>query len=116
MPNGSESLHGGTFHRGSAAEVDGLGGGGRRWYRPPATGVEAPWTDVRNLRVSVKLRRRGADVSRALDRDAPEREPALQLGLDRQLGADLRLQPHLALAVALLRARRGHEGVEGAAL
>ena len=51
-----------------------------------------------------------------LDRDAPEGEPALELGLDRQVGADLGLQPQLALVVALLRAARGHERVEAAAL
>src|SRR5688500_18722769 len=60
--------------------------------------------------------RRGPMRRARLDRDAPEGEPALELGLDRQLGADLRLQAQLPLAVALLRARRGHERVEGAAL
>src|SRR5215217_7749647 len=51
-----------------------------------------------------------------LDRDAPEREPALELGLDGQVGADLRLEAQLALVVALLRAARGHERIEGATL
>ena len=59
-------------------------------------------------------RRLGAGVRS--DRDAPEREPALELGLDRQLGADLGLQAQLALGVALLLAAGGHERVEGAAL
>ena len=56
--------------------------------------------------------RGGAEGCPALDRDAPEREPALELGLDRQVGADLGLQAQLALGVALLRAARGHERVE----
>src|SRR4051794_31640660 len=51
-----------------------------------------------------------------LQRDVPEREPALELGLERQLGPELRLQLELALVVALLRARRRHERVEEAAL
>src|SRR5918998_2121096 len=50
------------------------------------------------------------------DRNAPEGEPALELGLDGQVLADLRLQPQLALVVALLGAVGGHERVEGAAL
>ena len=48
----------------------------------------------------------------ALDRDAPEGEPALELGLDRQVRADLGLQPQLALVVALLAAGGRHERVE----
>src|SRR5918998_2928486 len=50
------------------------------------------------------------------DRDAPEGEPALELGLDGQVLADLRLQSQLALVVALLPAGGRHERVEGAAL
>ena len=64
------------------------------------------------------VHRRGPDPGLAmpgppapLDRDAPEREPALELGLDGQLGADLGLEAQLALGVALLlaaaRARTG---------
>src|SRR4051794_3904426 len=51
-----------------------------------------------------------------LQRDVPEREPALELRLERQLGPELRLQLELALVVALLRARCRHERVEEAAL
>src|SRR5215218_3326094 len=46
-----------------------------------------------------------------LERDLPEREPALQLGLDRQLVLELRLELELALVIALLLARRGDERV-----
>jgi SAM-dependent methyltransferase len=35
--------------------------------------------------------------SAGLDRDVPEREPALELGLDREIGADLGLEAQLAL-------------------
>src|SRR4051794_22742130 len=52
----------------------------------------------------------------SLNRDSPEREPALELRLDRQGGADPRLQPELALVVALLGAGGRDEGVEAAAL
>src|SRR3954454_10244599 len=51
-----------------------------------------------------------------LDRDAPEREPALELGLDRELRADQRLDLELALGGALLLALRRHERVPRAAL
>src|SRR3954447_21663533 len=50
------------------------------------------------------------------DRDSPEGEPALELGLERQLGPDLGLQAQLALGVALLLAARRRERVERAAL
>ena len=49
--------------------------------------------------------RRGADPG--LDRDPPEREPALQFGLDRQFGGHLRLELQLALGRALLGALAG---------
>ena len=61
--------------------------------------------------------RRGAcrRLSRlSLDRDVPEREPALELRLDGQLGADLGLQAQLALGVALLLAAGRDERVERA--
>src|SRR4051812_23669896 len=74
-------------------------------------------------------RRRGRDARRAaregrgrrrpralLDRDPPEREPALELGLDREALPDLRLDLQLALGVALLAAARRHERVPVAAL
>src|SRR5271168_4798711 len=52
-----------------------------------------------------------------LDRGAPEREPALELRLDRQFVGDLRLQLQLALGGPLLRApARRHERVPVAAL
>src|SRR4051812_26203121 len=62
-----------------------------------------------------------ADIEKAftptgLDRHAPEREPALQLGLDGQLGADLRLDLQLALDAALLLSGRGDERVPEAPL
>src|SRR5215212_6529777 len=50
------------------------------------------------------------------ERDLPQREPALQLGLDRQLVLELGLELELALVVARLRAGRGHERVALAAL
>src|SRR3954451_9578594 len=52
---------------------------------------------------------RSGGVRRTLQGNFPEREPARQLGLDRQLVADLGLELELALVVALLRAGRGHE-------
>jgi hypothetical protein len=45
-----------------------------------------------------------------LERHAPEREPALELGLEGQLVAELRLDLELALGVALLLARAGTKG------
>ena len=53
-----------------------------------------------------------------LDRDSPQREPALEFGLDRQFRGHLRLQLQLALGRALLRPRAGagHERVPVAAL
>ena len=60
------------------------------------------------------VHRRRADPR--LDRDVPEREPALELRLDGQVGADLGLQAQLALGVALLLAARRDERVERAAL
>src|SRR4051812_20177732 len=50
------------------------------------------------------------------DRHAPEGKPALQLGLQRQFSADLRLDLELALDVARLLSRGGHEGVPGTPL
>src|SRR4051794_20682591 len=50
------------------------------------------------------------------DGNAPEGEPALELGLDRQLAAQLGLDLQLALGVALLLAARRHERVPRAAL
>src|SRR4029079_7126950 len=58
---------------------------GRRWYRRTGVWLEGRWTDVRTLRTSLKQRRPAADARVRLDRDAPEGEPALELGLDRQL-------------------------------
>ena len=51
----------------------------------------------------------------ALDRDPPEREPALDLGLDRQFLADLGLDLQLALGVAFLLRRPawGRTGTSG---
>src|SRR4051795_7396707 len=57
-----------------------------------------------------------SDTPQGLDRHAPQGEPALQLGLDRQLAADLRLELQLALHVARLVPRGGHERVPRAAL
>src|SRR5439155_18954763 len=51
-----------------------------------------------------------------LDGHTPQREPALELGLDRQLATDLRLELQLALDGALLGARRRHERVPVAPL
>src|SRR4051794_25097967 len=51
-----------------------------------------------------------------LQRDVPEGKPALELGLERELGADLRLEAELALVVALLLAAGRDERVEGTAL
>src|SRR3954467_11904774 len=51
-----------------------------------------------------------------LDRDAPEREPALELLLERESRPDLRLDLQLALGVALLAPARRHERVPGPAL
>ena len=48
--------------------------------------------------------------------DAPEREPAVELGLYRQVLADLRLEPQLVLVVALLLADGRHERVDLAEL
>src|SRR5918994_2285086 len=59
---------------------------------------------------------RGVAPRMVSDRNAPEREPALELGLDGQVLTDLGLQPQLALVVALLLAARRHERIEGAAL
>src|ERR1044072_7696769 len=81
---------------------------GIRTWRCRATGGESPGS-----------RRWDAPPRRSpgwLDRGAPEGEPALELGLHRELVADLRLQAKLALVVALLAASCGHEGVERAAL
>src|SRR5215210_877486 len=51
-----------------------------------------------------------------LDRDPPQGEPALELGLERQALADLRLDLELALGVALLAAASRDERVPAAAL
>src|SRR4051812_43458876 len=51
-----------------------------------------------------------------LDRDPPEREPAVELGLDRELRADDSLDLQLAFRVALLVAARRHERVPRAPL
>src|SRR3712207_9509520 len=59
---------------------------------------------------------RPRDSVSPLDRDPPEREPALELGLEGQLLADHRLDLQLALVVALLVAGGGHERVPRAAL
>src|SRR5205085_2183787 len=58
---------------------------------------------------------RDAERSEALNRDAPEREPALELRLDRELLADLGLEAQLALVVPVLGAGGG-ERVERPAL
>src|SRR5215211_1425788 len=50
-----------------------------------------------------------------LDRNVPEREPALELRLDGQLGTDLSLESQLPLGVALVVACR-HERIEQPAL
>src|SRR5919204_5662006 len=63
--------------------------------------------------VASSTRRRS---SRPLERDLPEREPARQILLERQLRSNLGLQAQLALGVARLLAGRGHEWIEGAAL
>src|SRR4051795_9822169 len=60
--------------------------------------------------------RRGRRPRTPLDRDPPEREPALELLLERQPRPDLGLDLQLALGVALLAAARRHERVPGAAL
>src|SRR4051812_8572050 len=62
------------------------------------------------------MRRGRARGGPPLERDVPEREPARELGLDRQLLAHLGLEAQLALGVALLVARGRHERVEAAAL
>src|SRR3954468_16261540 len=60
--------------------------------------------------------RAGAAPWLALQRDLPEREPALELGFDRQLVLELGLELELALVVARLVPGRGHERVVLAAL
>src|SRR5436309_13883109 len=51
-----------------------------------------------------------------LNRDAPQREPALELLLDRELPPQLGLEDQLALVVALLGAAGRRERVERAPL
>src|SRR5437764_5144301 len=91
-PRGSRNRMGGVWATRAAPPT----------VRDRASGTEDP---CRALRASTRL-----------DRDSPEREPALELALDRQLGPDLGLQAQLALGVALVVAGARNERVEGAAL
>ena len=69
-------------------------------------------TGTRSARRATERRARGLRS----DRDSPQREPALELLLDGQLGADLGLQAQFGLVITLLRARRRHERIERAPL
>src|SRR5829696_7639930 len=71
--------------------------------RPPARARPGPPAGARGGR-------------RNLERDLPQREPAGDVLLEGQLGADLGLEPQLALGVAGVVARRRDERVVAAAL
>ena len=112
----AESPHGGRRERRlrrrrreRAARPGLRGGRGDEQRHAPGPGAHEP--HARTARLPRSRDRGSGDVGcrwlrRALDRGAPEGEPALELGLDREVGADLGLQPQLALVVALLRRRR----------
>ena len=114
------------------AHERGLGRRGPDARRPPQRSTPSPAADEASVRGRCAAAR-GAVQPRSApaapspmdaaaparprsDRDPPQREPALELGLDRQLVADLGLEHELALGVALLGAGSGRERVERAAL
>src|SRR5436190_20448387 len=94
------------------------GSEGRCWRAAHQTTPASATSEIATLsRMVRRCRVIGLSVTPGrLDRHAPQREPALQFGLDRQFPCDLRLELQLALDRALLLAGRGHEGVPGPAL
>src|SRR5665213_1586059 len=93
--------------------------GGRGLPRPrSACRSRAAGADRTSTAAAVLRARRGstAAVRPPSEGHAPQREPALELGLDRQLAADLDLQLELPLGASLLVAGGGHERVPAAAL
>src|SRR5215213_11418676 len=88
--------------------------GGEMAFPPRATTTSCSRTrSSHQVTAGAPLRRRN---SKAISRgDSPEGEPAGQLGLDRQVPAQGRLDPQLQLVVAAL-AVQGRERVEGAPL
>src|SRR5437764_6865011 len=92
---------------------------GTRWRLAHQTTAARAATEIVTCRKMVRraiVIRQRVPTRRGLDGHAPQREPALQLGLDRQLAADLRLELQLALDRALLLPLGGDERVPGAAL
>src|ERR1700729_4337501 len=90
---------------------------------PPTRGVRTPtanpWERGRRARMpGGTVPRMPAKLApqKPLDRGSPQREPALELLLDRQFLADLRLEHELALVVAPLGAGGGRERIERPAL
>ena len=94
--------------RRAALEVR-FGDAGAATLAPGAGGVDGPLVPHGGLRQP--RQGRGVPRSRAgsvLERDSPQGEPPLELGLDGQLAAELGLELQLALGVALLLAGRRH--------
>src|SRR3954470_15637812 len=95
------------------ANVSQIASSARRWR---ALRVGCPFTVAIRGSSTAPRRCARAPGSLALERDLPEREPALELRLEWQLRTDLGLQLELALGVALVVAGRRHERVVHAAL